>query len=83
VFKVVCRQRGEDAALQAASLMQQGRMEELSPSLAMVSARMSLELALPMADSIILATARFHEAILWTQDEHFSNLPGVRYFPKL
>jgi predicted nucleic acid-binding protein len=35
-----------------------------------------------MADSIILASARFHEAILWTQDEHFRNLPEVRYFPK-
>ncbi len=83
VFKVVCRQRGEDAALQAASLMQQGRSVELSPSLAMVAARMSLELTLPMADSVILATARFHDALLWTQDEHFRNLPGVRYFPKL
>lgn len=82
VFKVVCRQRGEDAALQAGALMQQGRLVELSPSLAMMAARTSLELALPMADSVILATARFHEAILWTQDEHFSGLPGVRYFPK-
>lgn len=82
VFKVVCRQRGEDAALQAAALMQQGRAVELSPSLAMIAARTSLELALPMADSIILATARLHDAILWTQDEHFQGLPGVRYFPK-
>ena len=83
VFKVVCRQRGEDAALQAAALMQQGRSVELSLSLAMIAARMSLELALPMADIIILATTRLHDAILWTQDEHFRNLPGVQYFPKL
>jgi predicted nucleic acid-binding protein len=82
VFRVVCRQRGEDAALQAAALMQQGRPVELSPSLAMMAARMSLELALPMADSIILATTRLHDAILWTQDDHFRSLPGVRYFPK-
>ena len=82
VFKVVCRQRGEDAALQATALMQQGRQVELSPSLAMVAARTSLELALPMADGIILATARLHEATLWTQGEHFRGLPGVRYFPK-
>ncbi len=82
VFKVVCRQRGEDAALQAAALMQQGRVEELSPSLAMVAAKTSLELALPMADSIILATARLHQAFLWTQDEHFSGLSGVQYYPK-
>lgn len=82
VFKLVCRQRDESAALQAAALMQQGRMVELSPSLAMLAARTSIELSLPMADSIILATARLHEATLWTQDEHFRGLPRVRYFPK-
>jgi len=82
VFKVVCRQRGEDAALQAAALMQQGEAVMLSPSQAMVAAQTSLETGLPMADSIILATARLHKAILWTQDEHFRGLPDVRYFPK-
>ena len=82
VFKVVCRQRGEDAALQAAALMRQGKPVELSPSLAMVAARTSLELGLPMADSIILATARMHDALVWTQDEHFRDLPYVRYFPR-
>jgi predicted nucleic acid-binding protein len=80
VFKAVCRQRGEDAALQAAALMQQGTVVELAPSLAMVAARVSLELSLPMADSIILATARLHDAVLWTQDEHFAAISGVRYF---
>ena len=82
VFKVVCRQRGEDAALQASALMQQGMVVELSPSLAMVAARTSLELKLPMADSIILATARLNKATLWTQDEHFSNITGVRFVRK-
>lgn len=82
VFKVVCRQRGEDAALQAAALMQQGTAVTLSPSLAMVAARTSLETGLSMADSIILATARMHKALLWTQDEHFSAIQGVRYFAK-
>ena len=75
VFKVVCRQRGEDAALQVAALMQQGMVIELTPSLAMVAAKTSLEIGLPMADSIILATARLHDALLWTQDEHFRGLP--------
>ena len=82
VFKVVCRQRGEDAALQAVALMQQGLVVELSASLAMVAAKTSLELGLPMADSIILATARQHDAQLWTQDEHFRNVSGVRFFDK-
>lgn len=82
VFRVVLRQRGEDAALQAAALMQQGTVVELSPSLAMIAAKTSVELALPMADSIILATARVHQATLWTQDQHFDGVPGVCYFPK-
>jgi toxin FitB len=82
VFKVVCRQRGEDSALQVAALMQQGRVVELSPSLAMVAAKTSLDLSLPLADSIILATARLHRATLWTQDRHFASLPGVRFFAK-
>ena len=37
----------------------------------------------PLKGSIILATARRHEAILWTQDEHFAGKPGVRYRRKL
>ena len=82
VFKVVCRQRGEDAALQAAALMRQGTSVELSQSLAMVAARTSLDLGLAMADSIILATARMYDAVLWTQDEHFRGLSGIRFFPK-
>jgi predicted nucleic acid-binding protein len=81
VFKVVLRQRGEDSALQAAALMQQGTVVDLAPSLAMVAAKTSLEFSLPMADSIILATARCQNAILWTQDDHFAGLSGVRYFP--
>jgi len=82
VFKIVCRQRGEDAALQAVALMQQGEVVELSASLSLQAARISLELKLPMADSIILATARSCRAVLWTQDEDFEGLEGVRYFPK-
>lgn len=82
VFKVVLRQRGEDAALQAAALMQQGTVIELSSSLAMIAAKTSVELMLPMVDSMILATARFHGATLWTQDQHFDGVPGVRYFQK-
>ena len=82
VFKIVCRQRGEDAALQAAALMQQGTVIDLTPALATLAAKTSLDLSLPMADSIILCTARLHDATLWTQDEHFATIPGVLYFAK-
>ncbi len=82
VFKVVHRQRGEDAAIQAVALMKQGREIPLDGSLAMQAAQLSLELKLPMADSIILATARAHRAELWTQDDDLEGLDGVHYFPK-
>jgi len=83
VFKVVHRQRGEDAALQATALMQQGVVVELTAALALQAAKTSLELALPMADSIILETARQHDALLWTQDEHFRDVAGVRFVAKV
>ena len=78
VFKKVLRERGEDDALQVASMMQSGQIIELDCALALDAARYSL----PLADSLIYATAMRHEAILWTQDEHFKDLPNVRFFPR-
>ena len=78
VFKKVLRERGEDDALQVAGVMQSGRLIEVDGALALEAARH----ALPLADSLIYATARRHGATLWTQDEHFRNLPHVRYFPR-
>jgi predicted nucleic acid-binding protein len=82
VFKVVCRERGEGQALQAVALMQQGIVSELTASLAMQAAKVSLERKLPLADSIIYTTGLLHNAAIWTQDEHFSGLPNVHYFLK-
>jgi toxin FitB len=79
VFKRVLVQRGEAPALQVAALMLQGRVVPLDGSPAMAAATLSLELKLPMADSIILATARQFDAPLWTQDIDFQGLPGVQY----
>lgn len=82
VFKKVSQTRNEDHALQAIASMQHGRVVELDGSLALYAARLSVEKRLPMADSIILATARLHRAILWTQDADFEGLPDVRYRPR-
>lgn len=76
VFKKVLRERGEDAALQVASVMQCGRLIELDSGLAFEAARYPL----PLADSLIYATAMRHEATLWTQAEHCRDLPNVRFF---
>jgi len=82
VFKRVLQQRGEGDALQAVALMHQGQVVELSDTLALAAARVSVDLGLPMADSIMLATARAREATFWTQDSDFADVPGVRYVAK-
>jgi predicted nucleic acid-binding protein len=82
VFKRVRQQRGEAEALQAIAVMAQGRIVSLDMDLALRAAELSADLGLPMADSIILATARTYEAILWTQDVHFAEIGNVRYAPK-
>lgn len=79
VFKRVLQQRGEGDALQAMALMQQGRIVDLDASTALVAARLSSEFKLAMADSVMLATARSNDAVLWTQDADFEGFPGVRF----
>ena len=78
VFKKVLRERGENAALQIAAMMQSGQVIALDSTLALDAARHPL----PLAGSIIYATALRHGAILWTQDEHFKDLPQVKYSAK-
>jgi predicted nucleic acid-binding protein len=82
VFKVIVRESSENEALQAVVAMQKGRVVELSAPLAIAASRLSLEHKLPMADSIILATAQEFKAIIWTQDSDFRNINKVKYFPK-
>ena len=79
VFKRVLQQRDEGMALQAVALMHQGQVVDLSSPLALSAARLSQKLRLPMADSIMLATARAFSATLWTQDADFKRLDGVQY----
>src|SRR4030065_2388118 len=82
VFKTRKLQRGQQAALQAIGLLYTGQMLALNDELALQAAQVSLEHKLPMADSVILATTLAHDATLWTQDEHFKGLPGVKHIEK-
>lgn len=82
VYKKTLRERGEIRAREAAALMLQGEVVDLGSSLAFNAAVLGNQHKLPLADSIIYATARAHDATLWTQDAHFEGLPGVRYTPK-
>ena len=82
VFKRVLQQRDEGSALQAIASMQQGTVVDLDVTIALHAASLSVELGLPMADSIMLATARAHDATLWTQDAYFAGIEGVEYIEK-
>ena len=82
VFKRTLVDKNRDDALEAVAMMYGGRIVDLDREIALIAAELSFELKLPMADSIILATARANDAILWTQDEHFKGLAGVKYIKK-
>jgi toxin FitB len=82
VFKRVIQQRAETEALQAIVAMQQGLVVDLSVTLALEAARLSHQLKIPMADSIMLATAQAYKAELWTQDIDFKGIEGVKYIEK-
>ena len=82
VFRVVLRQRGESDALQAVALMQQGTVIDLDSSLALSAAKLGVDHKLPLADSIVYATARLVGGMVWTQDADCEGLPNVEYVPK-
>jgi predicted nucleic acid-binding protein len=82
VFKVVLRETSENEALQSIAAMQKGSVIDLTAGMAMNASKLSLQHNLPMADSIILATAKTYKSIIWTQDSDFENFPSVKFFPK-
>ena len=79
VFKRVLQQRDESEALRAIAFMQSGEIIDLTSTIALHAAKISTELKIPMADSVMLATARESDAVLWTQDSDFEDLEDVRY----
>jgi len=82
VYKKILLEKDENSALQAIALMQSVKVINVSSSISIMAARLSYELKIPMADSIIYSTARINDAIVWTQDSDFKDLEGVRYFEK-
>ena len=82
VFKRILQQRTEADALRAIALMRQGQEIDLSDTIALGAARLSFDLKLPLADSVILFSARMHDAKLWTQDAHFESIEGVCFVRK-
>ena len=82
VFKKILSEKDENTALRIIAHMKLGKVIDLDLDIALIAGKLSLMHKLPMADSIILATAQKYKATLWTQDNDFKNINGVKYFPK-
>lgn len=82
VFKRVYQQRSENDALEVIAHMQHGTVIDIDMSLALEAARIAADEKLPMADSLILATAQHYQATLWTQDIDLQRFPNVQYIAK-
>ena len=82
VTRRVMLERDEDAALQVAAMLHQGQVVPLDAGIALSAAHYGVVHKLPLADSIIFATAKQFEATIWTFDADFKGLPGVKYFAK-
>lgn len=82
VFKVIARQRGPAAALQAVAVMRQGQVVPLDADLALSAAGLGAVHALPLADSVVYATACLMHATVWTQDADFEGLADVEFRAK-
>ena len=80
--KQILQQRDENDALQAAAVMQQALVVDVTAAVSLLAAGISYKMKLPMADSLILATAKSMNAILWTQDSDFIGITDVRYSKK-
>jgi predicted nucleic acid-binding protein len=82
VYRYVLRQRGRQDALRAAATMRQGRVIDLDDGIAIEAAELGASLKLPLADSVIYATALANECEVWTQDADFDGLESVRFRAK-
>jgi predicted nucleic acid-binding protein len=83
VARRVRQQRDDATALIVVSQMRRARVVDLDADLAVTAGLLGVRAKLPLADSIILATARLTEATIWTMDADFDGMENVRYFPKL
>lgn len=82
VFKKILRERNKATAIKYIGHMTEGKVVDCGMTTALTVVGISVKYDLAMADSIILATAQEYSATLWTQDDDFKGIPGVRYFKK-
>ena len=83
VRKVALSQRTRHQAEEITRSMRSAIIVPIDEKIAISAADIFIKHKLPLADSLIYATALAHNATLWTQNADFEDLPRVRYFPKI
>jgi predicted nucleic acid-binding protein len=82
VLRRNAQQRDENAAMQAIAVMQEGAVVDLTWDLAIVAAKIALDLKLPLADSGHFGHGAHELRRVWTQDSGFNGIAGVKYISK-
>jgi len=82
VFKVLLNEKGESTAQLAILAMSKGKIVNLDADTALEAAKVGITHKLPLADSVIYATGKKLNALIWTQDKHFEKLTGVKFTSK-
>jgi len=77
VLKILLLRAGKSEADVFLSEALRRRVVDITETIALAAASMSIDHKLPMADAIIYATSKAHRAELITSDAHFTGLPGV------
>ena len=82
VYKKLLAEKDEEYALNVVSYMQTGTVIDLNAGLSLSAVQVNRKHKLPMADSIIYATSLYHQAVIFSCDKHFKDIPNIQYFPK-
>ncbi|MGB5525658.1 MAG: type II toxin-antitoxin system VapC family toxin [Gemmatimonadota bacterium] len=82
VYRHLRRFLGIETAVRAVSPLQDGTGVDLTQEIALLAGELGQQHDLPLADSVILASARSFNAILWTQDSDFEGLENVEYIAR-
>lgn len=77
VYKKIKRERTEEEALTAVSIINRTQVVDLSESIALFAADLSIKHSLPMPDAIVYATALEKNCKVVTSDTHFEQLDKV------
>lgn len=82
LYKWISREKDLNTALEVIGITENCIVVPLDTDLALYAADVSKQYNLAMADAIIYATSKKHDALLITADKHFRTLPDVKYFEK-